>query len=1048
MHLHSLDLLASETVRAPANSIDSGTPSKPAGASQRDEYSLLAQSDGDFVELRRRLVMSPLLDRGSLLSNSRWPPEARQQEELGNAQAPTFEGSIFKQILDDSAGHSAALQDQSHLFEAAELAEGEQRTLSKLEHLGARLKSSSGDSWTKFNNLLLNFLNHYSAQVARAAHSSGPAERQRRRRQQQQQQQQKAREQRRPQARATGSTSGQETPDEAEQQPGAAPSSGAEAQRNYITFACLAQDGNPMNNLTFDWYFGASRLPAGTLAADEQGAQQTVHKQQQQQQVVARSQMLLVHSSPNASLQIWLARRLDTGQQLSPFQMSLLTVSVLVGSSSATTGQTAAAAAAAAPAPAPATTIDELAPAEPNEGLLVQRRQLDLAPSSLNHLQLNEHNWSERLGQLLKCTVSNAIGTSDVCQARVNLAERARRLQAAGSSLSSTLSQWRMPSLAQRSLLIISLLVGCTLIVLASFALLLGPQMHLLQAALGQRGAGKRAQEAAAAAATSCSAASSSACCSSSSASSSSASSSASSSSTRTTSQGPPPAPTTSQPVAQPRPLGHKGSLLGLLAPGGGGNCAELSSDDSDNSSARLQSQQQQQQLQLLRLQQQQRQTARNNRHQPRLIYQPDNGGAFVSATLEPQPPPQAWRRSLGATGSRILASLRLRPLGNKFKVSGGAGDHLVQLHARNLSEATTETTAILEEADGAGQLGSATERAHFGRPNWRHSYSGGLAARRPQANLEAESANKLWSTNSNSSSYATGRLLQLNTQTLVAANERILPNAMDEFLRRRGLDTSTSSPPLQHQQQQQQQMDLLAGYGHLAALASRNQSGQLFALPSELATLQRQRQHQHSAKVAPPVFPRSSAASAANQAHFSTMYHSHQSQSQRQPSSGANWPMQWTQDAYSELQQQHMFQSMRHPRQDAGFQFAHEVAYANAAEMANQPASYLSQAGRMGHQCAPMSTAYDRPPAARNMGEMSRPTEHIYEVNAYATPEQSPMRARQSMATMQFNDYQRLAAAGHQSVGRPRVSQLIQSFDSTTNTNRPTERGRHEENI
>lgn len=109
---------------------------------------------------------------------------------------------------------------------------------------------------------------------------------------------------------------------------------------------------------------------------------------------------------------------------------------------------------------------------------------------------LNESNWIDHINRLLKCTVSNPIGTSDVSYVRINAEERLKQQRQLEQQLSNELdphlngqssttlyeyAKWKMPLLAHKSLLIISVLIGCALIVFVTFALLLGPHLRAIQ---------------------------------------------------------------------------------------------------------------------------------------------------------------------------------------------------------------------------------------------------------------------------------------------------------------------------------------------------------------------------------------------------------------------------------------------------------------------------------------------------------------------------------------------------------------------------------------
>lgn len=1366
LHLHSLDLIT-ETVttslpkpltngtnnRAPTTNqqhqqptMDTNliidTSSRPLKATSQDEYSIVSETSDDYIALRRILVTSPLplvLNANFANHNRHSAPapkyhssspssssssssatnitheqlaaqlDGRDAEYL-NVASP-FEGSIFKQILDDMPRQTATTATTSSLH--ADVVDTSESSpfanryggggiigssssslsppfslpasiRSPVELLSSNLRNNKGgDSWNKFNELLLKFLNDYSNQVRQMpASMSSPSGRRDKRRS----------------SKWSSSTDGAQAPAGANsptlhhqrQQPiqsrmdtsnalasnttatpaAAAATVTSTAIKNYLTFACMAQDGNPMNNLTFDWYFGSMRLPASMIEATTTTPMMMSNSSNVASAATAPTESrppMLVYSNSNGTLQILLQRRLDTRQQLSPFQMSLLTINVISlqnhyypdqrqsapdTNKQQETGGNINRSQRQSPSSTPSTHsvrpnanintnryqsmqqqhgnnlqfANELLDSIASDGLSAaaasttnnnrQRPAIlmdNIMPNSIldnlhhHHVELNEFNWQDKLGQLLKCTVSNQIGTSDACEAHINQAERRRHfndLAGGGSSASSSFyefARWRMlPSLAQKSLLIISLLVACTLIVLATFALLMGPQMHLLQLAASM-GALRRFKTTTTTTTSSTS-------------SSSSASSDNSGLGTNTTGG-----------ADDGINTGHssgssqKSSILGLLGSTGatssgnasGGECSfHGSSDDSDSNNhlSSLQQQQQQQQkhgrqlpvdvnpfrmrelnirssanrtaLMMLRDHQQSmsgdydkpRQSSSTSEHKPKLIYRPGESGGYFSsirgsaATTSTDP---RWKQSLGATGNRILASLRLKPMNNKFKIDR-IGDHT--LHSRNISETTATTglsvqlggdpAASVDEVSmispamdhsmvtGAGkQQGSV-----FGMPNWRHSYSGFTQSRAPpthrppqQPNMDAFYANSRtiageqrnqrasssgWplldngsdsSTSSTNVQNANRTMMQLSSKALNATanlvneqrlhqQQQMMPNAMDEFLRKRGLDTSPDGLLDHHQQ--------LSGSQTLI----RNQSRQMFALRNDLISATANRIstiHEHEThnqlinpvnnnKLKPPIFPRSNTMMTGNggggvgssfnaSSHLmmpaarsqvldswnveaqqnslsSTSSHYHNTALlTRQNYTDDFSLLNHNQPAASHHHHQHQIESynihQQQQRQSSNMNFA---SYANTIDLNNHAsrAAYDPYSNN-NVDCANIIQAYQVPynPYASTPTANYQPTstnrnltEHIYDLNAYATPEQTPLRSarpqQQQVDNHQFafhlQQYQqhqhqqqhpihRNAACNQGNDestpldgNRPAISQLIQTFNSKSSDSKP----------
>jgi len=1225
LHLHSLDLAADLVGGATSaegkeqqqeiNLID--TMSRPSKASTNEEYAVVRETSDDYLALRRILLMSPLLNQRPSsfgLGDSTLADHLASRSLAQTAQSPTFEGSIFKQMLDEltpdglqlgraptGSGGQASLHANGELGALAEstagpsgaaqpATSGQQVMASSLEQLGLNLRNNSGRPWQRFNQLLLRFLNSYSSQLARPTSveelqkgaGSGLGSLEGEKLGGQLGGQLGRREKRGPQARAAqrvGSVA-----EEQEQSSGAgAPSGGGRRsapggphtalRSQYLTFACLAQDGNPLANLTFDWFFGPIRLPS--LGQSSESSLRTGRQEQGDRQELEAP--VLVHSSPNASLQILLARRLDTSAQLSPFQLSLLTLNVVLAPSggsqagqqlekrdskwttqfserparhAASSGhlaslenqqQTGSLLAQALASSLQATSVNNninrrlpaasqplvFEAAASQSSLGGGRKQMRAAQLASLVEQLDELNWEHQLGQLLGCSVSSQLGASDTCPALVNVAERSRRVASARASSSLyEFARWHMPSLAQKSLLIISLLVGCTLILFLTFALLLGPQLQLVRLAMGapKSPAAENGGPTGSAAARS--------------------------------------APEGNRSAAR---LDHaaisstvmssgsqKSSMLGLLGSGtssnlsgsgsgtGAGSSFHGSSDDSDNSSTRL-NQQQRATSGLLDEREQRRSANLTSRkpqtlaHEhaagqavgglggPKLVYRP-NKGAFklvsdsyssennynqsvvASGTLQGGKLASAWRHPFGSTGDRILASLRLRrqPTGSSkscaskmldgstissCNLAAAAELNLAScLHSRNLSE-LTETTG-LSGSPRETRTGASEPADSFGRPNWRHSYAG-LSSRfsrpppptgrppnpsRNATNLfqggqqlyrldEGQANRDGWSSahNSDTSAYATNRLLQLNSQSLLAAaHERMLPpNAMDDFLRQRGIETSPHE-------------DKGSLYARQRRMLFANRPSSMVHQPTNFLSLHNNNNlsmkpelhgNTSGSNMPPPVYPRKT-----NLHQFATMYNRAAMVQPQLSINREDWP-QGTSTGGSQFYSANML--ARDPN-SAGYQYEldqtssmqqmarqingsfvttgsdnlmtnrvgvqAEFAYANGAH--GEPAqNYGPFEGETSMQSSTSPGYYNN--MAMDFGLNPEPIEHIYDLNAYATPEQTPLRQRQLIQPSQdpsrtaapslpFGNYnQPNMDQNGQFNPRPRVSQLIQSFDT-----------------
>lgn len=475
---------------APPNANDVRQPEirvKPLRATANDEYTLVRENSDDFINLRKTLVISPLFNGHlTLTGNSLYG-----QSELGEL---SLQGSIFQSILDDKkyafTSNISGGDDKDTLIHTDDTEMGsESNALPSHNNLkrpdsSSRMRANSGDAWNRFNALLLEFLNTYVRQVKNRQDSLIETPRKDSPRDKRQ--------------NPRGSSRSADTTDRlsrADLEVPLYPNGQETATKNLLTFACMAQDGNPMGNLSFDWSFGSVSLPenpseridleSGRADGMNEGATYG-------QSSSSKSSAQLIYVNPNRTVSVMLIRRLDTHSVLSPFQMSLLTLSVMIDQRATEAPEGVKRAKRNADGPYSSSSNDRYPAKAPvirsrsygvNSGLNQQQNsniqfanEFEARPtiSSSYQVNLDEYNWQDKLGSLLQCRVSNQIGTSDVCHVRVNLAERLKSL----SSSESEFARWRMPSLAQKSLLIVSILVGCALIVFSASALLIGPYLR------------------------------------------------------------------------------------------------------------------------------------------------------------------------------------------------------------------------------------------------------------------------------------------------------------------------------------------------------------------------------------------------------------------------------------------------------------------------------------------------------------------------------------------------------------------------------------------
>lgn len=475
---------------------------RPMKNSAHYEYSIVRETSEDFIDLRKILVLAPLLNRHHRLQASDIKGTAKNNnynnDDLASSESLSFRGSIFETILNDKQQEdkvSLQPKDKDALLENSEGKSDIQQKNNLLlpidnntqqqNQLKQEKNNKSLDSWDKFNILLLKFLNNYIKQVKnyekqtldsvpnnfivnRQTNSMKTSEGYR------------------------SQTTRRSSQDIYDKQTASSNKIDqpilAEGVKNLLTFACMAQSGNPMSNLTFNWSFGATNLPeTGGDAA------QPIFDGYESFQ----AKPTLLYSNENHTLHVILVRRLDTGSSLNPFQMSLVTLNVIV--ERPTLGKQASDVAVEAVGQSgsvlPATNwtrpstvarsryhsfyngprANQLPQASNNIRFTqeFEAKLNNVDDPAVVSIDLNEKGWQEQIGNILKCSVTNSIGTSEVCFTQINVAERLK----SSSSSSSEYAKWRMPSLAQKSFLIISILIGCALIVFVASALLLGPHL-------------------------------------------------------------------------------------------------------------------------------------------------------------------------------------------------------------------------------------------------------------------------------------------------------------------------------------------------------------------------------------------------------------------------------------------------------------------------------------------------------------------------------------------------------------------------------------------
>lgn len=467
-------------------------PPKPFKATSQDEYSLaVRESSEDFIGLRKMLVVAPLARSAKLLAGGGG---------YASLSGDSFRDSIFASILEqqEKSGKSSAMD----LLAVDDASNG----LPSEEHANSMASSSpmgkqNGEgSWEKFNSLLLRFLNNYQRQVRSTEehrqqqqilrHSSvGRANLQQQQRDKRQNRRQSVGDEHQVNRIDTITSTSLDEQLDAQQHPS--------VTKNLITFACLARDGNPMQNLTFEWSFNQARLP-------ESHVFDSISSSKSRDTLDARPSLL--YANENQTLVINLIRRLDTKTSLNPFQLSLLTLDVSTGDLMPTPygrnrpfkTRSASHYRVTRQASGPSTLPRPIAAPMIRSGAMSSGsgsgNELPLPfGGQVNSIELSGDNWQEQLGQLLRCSISNQVGQSDSCPVQVNLQERARQRAAAatsGSGSGSSLiefAKWRFtPSLAHKSLLIVSVLIGCSLILFVTFTLLLNPHLKSLHLPAGR----------------------------------------------------------------------------------------------------------------------------------------------------------------------------------------------------------------------------------------------------------------------------------------------------------------------------------------------------------------------------------------------------------------------------------------------------------------------------------------------------------------------------------------------------------------------------------
>lgn len=997
-------------------------PARPSGANREHEYSMLRENSEDYISLRRTLVMSPIF--------TKIPFET--QNSLDSDPEVNFRGSIFQQILTDRPSNSSNNNGFLGIIKES-LIQGEDKNELNDQLDNSRpiapSRSRSEDSWDRFNSLLLRYLNSYMHQVktasfeydlARVAAHDINIEA-------------KLKQSRR------SSRGGVGLDEAAKQSSDHETVSANTGSSNLLTFACLARDGNPVGNLSFDWMFGSSSLPEAEefesplLPTDKRTTSGRAGVTGSQRRTTTKP--VLLYSNVNSSLSVILVHRLDTKLNLNPFQLSLLTISVVIEPTSrfttsdrierqASLNKSITHSFGRAPVIKNRfqASLEPIKPAHSggnfdniqfaNDFEMKAYNSFPSTPTALP-IELSESNWQEQIGNLLKCSITNQIGSSDLCHARVNIAQRLR----SKANESSEFAKWRMPSLSNKSLLIISILLGCTLVVFATSALLFGPHLKSLNF---KKDSNEGASEG--------------------------------------TSTG---QSTSSQ----------KSSVLGLL---GTGDSLPTSSDD--DGSARLNSQvvntrgidlgsmtasEQLLSKQMNDMKQtiHQHQSGTSGYDRPRYGPSRDSHstfeeGAFNEATTDrylscvsdrynrfmtnqqlSARTCQSNRSSLEAkgsfssAGSRLLANLGLKSF-SKFKVDrisdlsnfSSRADQMRSLHAKTISNTETSTTGLSGSVMDSDQSLKLTSPAPSNSPVFfagpresRHSYTGFKRSDYLNQTLNRSTiVDKCYSDRSANGPFDTKLGSYHNSELSFAPTYSNLPvnhvrDAMEEFIKRRD--------PEYHLNCQQNQIN------SSAFIRSQSTKIQSYA-QNDLSV-----QYPNQLRVKPPIYPR---------AHQLSTFYKPIVDDFILPATFARVPHQVSKDI--DCHYNHPIPNRFSVHNIGPAYHANQLLMPSASSYSTSVSSSATQHQQHLGSYAPVSVslgAYtdqnthetyastlNPQPGLPVTGRQQVLVEHIYDVNAYATPNQTPLRTNPNKGTNQQND-------NSETSERPRVSQLIHSFNT-----------------
>lgn len=456
---------------------------RPFKATDSDEYQLVRETSNDFMSLRRKLIASPA---------QRLSPDPA----TGKLDGASFEGSIFQTIFDDKKtdlDNQLLTKSGASLMHLDDERNGDSNSISSAYindmARGHSVKSNIRDPWNRFNSVLLNYLNDYLSQVKDIEEKEDmnlyqPNYSTREMRD--------IRSHQRPNRRSSAQNPSQTSAE-------------FRGSKNLLTFACLAQDGNPLSNLTFDWSFGTMKLPSNVGDANlSKASRQTIQEAIEPSIRGDQRGPFLVYANENFTVHMAIFKRHDTGPTLNPFKMSLLTVNVFVlpstslGSNHVTPSSSIKSTIESRDTSMSehhASLLDGSTPKTqllktkyqqtravgqaPNDGVqFANEYGAEIKPMGSGNwdslIESNEKNWLEQIDHSLKCSITNQIGSSEVCHVRVNVAERLKTRQTSSSEF----AKWRMPTLGHRSILIITILIGCALTIFLVSALLAGPYLR------------------------------------------------------------------------------------------------------------------------------------------------------------------------------------------------------------------------------------------------------------------------------------------------------------------------------------------------------------------------------------------------------------------------------------------------------------------------------------------------------------------------------------------------------------------------------------------